>query len=197
VNDDWLSLPDGASLADVLAMEPPVEAVAAEPLPGREPEPVAARARRAFVLFTVAGSTYGIDEAFVSEVARVPSITATPHVPAWVRGVASLRGDIVSVVDLRIFLGLEPTSLHAGRLLVVRLPGEEFAAGLLVDRVDQIANLPAGDVQLPVSPIEGALAPYLAGVCRNDDRLVTVLDFDRFLRSPEIRQFERNDHATE
>jgi purine-binding chemotaxis protein CheW len=142
------------------------------------------------VLFTVAGATFGVRETFVSEVARVPSITSVPRVPAWLRGVTNLRGDIVSVVDLRLYLGLEPTSIHTGRLVVVRLVNEDFSMGLLVDRVDLIAAVPLDDVRLPVSPVEGPLASFLTGVCQVGARLVAVFDLDRFLRSADIRQFE-------
>ena len=192
--DDWASLDPGASLLDALAAEPAFDAIATDVV---VPAAAPAAAARRLVVFTVAGTTYAVPEMFVSEVARVPSITIVPRVPAWIRGITNLRGDIVSVVDLRLFLGFDATSPHTGRLLVVRLVNEDFAAGLLVDGVDQIANVAADAVRMPVSPIAGSMAAYLTGVCHVGERLVTVLDFDRFLRSPEIRQFERNDHATE
>ena len=180
-----------ASLLEALSLEPPLDV--SEPVPDHAVRTTTTPL--GLVLFVVAGSTYGVRDEFVSEVARIPKITAIPHVPAWVRGVTSLRGDITSAVDLRVFLGLDPTSLHAGRLLVVRLPHEEFLAGLLVDRVDKIANVPPDDVRPPVSPIDGPLAPFLAGVCQIGERFIAVLDLDKFLRSPEIRQFESRTDA--
>ena len=174
-----------SSLVDALARDRGIE-VGNLAATGAAPEVRPLR----FVLFAVADATYAIPEGYVSEVARVPAMTVVPHVPPWVRGVTNLRGDVVSVADLRVYLGLEPTLLHTGRLLVVRLPHEDFSMGLLVDRVDLIANVPRDAVRLPVSPVEGALAPFLTGVCQVGDRLVTVIDLDRFLRSTDIRQFE-------
>jgi purine-binding chemotaxis protein CheW len=142
------------------------------------------------VLFVVSGATYGVQDTLVTEVGRVPKITAVPRMPPWLRGVTSLRGDIVSVVDVRTFLGLEATSLHTGRLLVVRLPDEEFSVALLVDEVQQIASVAVDAVKPPASPLEGALAPFLTGVTETGGRLVAVLDLERLLRSAEIRQFE-------
>ena len=143
-----------------------------------------------FVLFTVAGTTYGVLETFVTELGRVPNITSVPNVPPWVRGVTNLRGDVLSVIDVRVFLGLDSILTHKGRMLVVRLLNEEFSVGLLVDSVDQIVSAPADDIRAPASPLEGALASYLSGVCQVAERLVAVLDLDRLLRSPEIRQFD-------
>ena len=176
-----------------------LEALAAVPQPGSpeaaDVEHRDARELRRYVLFTVAGDTYGVPDTLVTEVGRVPKVTLVPHTPAWVRGVTSLRGDVLSVIDLRTFLALEPTAAHNGRLLVARLADEEFSIGILVDSVDQIAGVPLEEVRPPVSPLAGALAPFLTGVCQAGDRVVAVLDLDRLLRSPEIRQFEDGDAA--
>jgi chemotaxis signal transduction protein len=203
--DDWLSsaaaqaappaepppVAPAASLLDALAADAARDAtVAAAP---SAPRRVDESLLRRLLLFTVAGSTYGVLETFVTEVARVPRLTLVPHVPPWVRGVTNLRGDIVSVIDLRLLQGLEPTSLHAGRLLLARLIDQDFSVGLLVDAVDQIASVPADDVRAPAAPLDGALAPFLSGVCQHAGRLVAVIDMDRLLRSAEIRQFGGED----
>ncbi len=175
------------SLIDALSLDaPPITEGFIPEAPAAE----AGRRSQRLVLFTVASSMYGVPETFVTEVARVPAVTAVPHVPHWVRGVTNLRGDIISVVDLRSFIGLEGTSPHTGRLVVVRLIDEEFSAGLLVDAVEQIAAVALEDVRMPAGPIEGALAPYLTGVSQVGERLVAVLDLERLLRSADVRQFE-------
>ena len=149
----------------------------------------AARGAR-YVLLSIASAHYAVLEAFVTELERVPKITPVPRVPAWVRGVTNLRGDILSVIDMRTFQGLDATSPVSGRMLVVRLLDEEFAAGLLVDGVDRIVAVPPDDIRPPQSSLEGPLASYLSGVCVIGERLVAVLDLDRLLRSSDIRQFE-------
>ena len=143
-----------------------------------------------FVQFTIASSCYAVSEAFVTELDRVPAITLVPQTPAWLRGVTSLRGDVLSVVDLRVLLGLDPTSAHTGRMLVVRLLDEEFSVGLLVDGVDRIITLEAGAVHPPAAPLEGPLASFLTGMCVAGEELVTIFDLERLLRSADIRQFD-------
>lgn len=143
-----------------------------------------------FVLLSIAGGHYAIPEAHVTELERVPRITMVPQTPAWLRGVTNVRGDIVSVIDMRSFLQLDAPPPASARLLVVRLLDEPFAAGLIVDTVDRIVSITMDAIQAPASPLEGPLAPYLGGVCEVGDRLVAVLDIDRFLRSGEIRQFD-------
>jgi purine-binding chemotaxis protein CheW len=152
--------------------------------------PAHAAAAGRFVLLSVASAHYAVPEAFVTELDRVPRITIVPRVPEWLCGVANLRGDIVSVIDLRAYLGLAPHAPATARMLVVRLLDEPFTTGLIVDSVDRIATLQAEDVTAPASPLEGPLAPFVSGVCTVGDRLVAVLDVDRLLRSPDIRQFD-------
>jgi chemotaxis signal transduction protein len=186
-----------ATLADAIAVAD-----------GRLDGPVAATANAArekdgaqgqrYVLLSISSAHYAVPEAYVTELDRVPKITPVPRVPAWVRGVTNLRGDILSVMDMRTFLGLDASSPHTARMLVVRLLNEEFATGLVVDGVERIVTIPPDQITPPESSLEGPLAPYLSGMCVIDERLVAVLDLDRLLRSPDIRQFEElTDESTE
>jgi purine-binding chemotaxis protein CheW len=179
------------TLADALsALDDRLETDAlASPAAPSADKPLAADVQQ-YVLFDVASTTYAVPQALVTELDRVPKLTLVPHVPAWVRGVCNLRGDVLSLIDVRGFLGLDFTSPYTGQMLVVRLLDEDFSVGLLVDRVDRIAGIPRDDIRPSASPLEGALATYLAGVWSLDGRLVAVLNLDRWLRSPEIRQFD-------
>ena len=143
-----------------------------------------------YVLLSIASAHYAVREVFVTELERVPKITPVPRVPVWVRGVTNLRGDILSVIDMRTFLGLEASASQSARMLVVRLLNEDFATGLLVDGVDRIVSVPPDQITAPESSLEGPLAPYLTGMCVIEEQLVTVLDLEGLLRSSEIRQFE-------
>src|SRR6185295_7344230 len=160
------TLADAVSLVDAQLDAAPAPVTAA---------PAADTSRSArFVQFTIAESCYAVSEGFVTELDRVPAITLVPQTPAWLRGVTSLRGDVLSVVDLRVLLGLDPTSAHTGRMVVVRLLDEEFSVGLLVDGVDRIITLEPGAVHPPAAPLEGPLAPFLTGMCVAGEQLVTI-----------------------
>ena len=181
----------GETLADAIAvadgqLDGPVAAPA---MAVRDAGRDAARGER-YVLLSIASAHYAVLESFVTELERVPKMTAVPRVPAWVRGVTNLRGDILSVIDLRMFLGLDAASPQTARMLVVRLLDQEFSAGLLVDSVERIVSVPPDGIRPPESRLDGPLAGYLSGVCVIGERLVAVLDLDRLLRSSDIRQFD-------
>ena len=182
------TLLDAVTAADSVLESPLAAGAAAE----RE-----AVAQQRFVLLTIAGTDYAIAEAFVTELERVPRITLVPRVPHWMRGVTNMRGDILSVIDMRGFLGLDGAPPPTARMLVVRLLDEPFAAGLLVDSVDRIVAVARDHITAPACPLDGPLAPFLGGVFQIGDRLVAMLDVDRLLRSPEIRQFDEPIEAEE
>ena len=143
-----------------------------------------------YVLFTIAETCYAVPEALVTELDRVPKVTLVPQVPVWVRGVANLRGDVISVIDLRAFLGLEASPIFRERMLVVRLLDQDFTTALVVDNVERIVAIAAEDIRPTEAAIEGSLGAFLMGVATAGDRLAAVLDLDRLLRSGDIRQFE-------
>jgi purine-binding chemotaxis protein CheW len=158
------------------------------------PAPPKSRTRTAeeqLVVFTLGGVDYGVAIGNLREVGRLPSVTPVPNVPTWVLGVANIRGDIVSLVDLRAFLGLEPYGRQTtARLLVARDRQEEVTAGLVVDQVKGIRYVTADRISAATSPIEDRVAPYLRGFTEQDGRLLVLLDLNRLLLSPEMRQFE-------
>ncbi len=142
------------------------------------------------VIFTLDGASYSFPIASVTEIGRPLALTPLPNVPEWVAGVANLRGDIISVVDLRRFLGLGDQAESGGRMLVVRSRSEEIQTALLVDAVRGIRFFSGGRVQQPTAPVENSVTPYMRGVYEHDQGLVVLLDPEKLMLSPEMHQFE-------
>ena len=150
----------------------------------------AAQAGR-YVLFTLAGSCYAVSVPHVLEISRVPPVTPVPNVPTWIRGIVNVRGEILSVIDVRLLLGCE--EIHQGgenRMLVVKTRGDEIMTSLVVDQVMGIVPLSTTCLDAPTAPPPGKAAPYLSGVYEYGSQVVAVFDLERFLLSPEVRQFE-------
>lgn len=144
-----------------------------------------------YVLFTLAGTRYAIAIATVLEIGRVPAITYVPNVPPWIRGVTNLRGEILSVIDFRLFLGLTaPASLDHSRLLVVQALEQELTTALIVDQVNGMLHLSAPRPAGPEVAVSDKLAPYLRGVYDQHSQFLAVFDLERWLASPDVRQFE-------
>ena len=143
------------------------------------------------VLFVLAGTHYAVPLANVLEIQRVPQITSLPQVPEWLRGVTNMRGDVLSVVDLRMLLGLAPSErLEGERMVVVKSTSEEIAIGWIVDRVAGIRGIGAEELKPRSALMTGPVISFIQGIVQRGERLIAVLDVNRVLGSPELRQFE-------
>jgi purine-binding chemotaxis protein CheW len=133
------------------------------------------------------GERFGIPNSFVREVGPVGRLTEVPCTPAFVAGIANLRGEIVSVFDLRplFSLAVEPIGPDQ-KMVVVRAGAVEI--GLLVDAIHGVRAIPAGDVQQGLPTIKGEQARYVRGVTA--ERLA-VLDIQSILTDERLTVNER------
>lgn len=100
-----------------------------------------------FLSFLLAGEAYAVPLASVLEIVVPPPLTEVPRAPKAILGVASVRGRLLTVVDLRVVLGVEgESSPNKGRLLLGRGPEDELMAAR-VDEVDQVLRLPEDQVE--------------------------------------------------
>jgi len=136
---------------------------------------------RKFVAFRLEGDPYAVPIERVREIVRIRSITAVPRVPREVRGVISLRGEIVQVVDLRRRLGMcerEPT--RSSRIIV--LHGEDQdVAGVLVDEVTDVLRVEEEAVQAP----PGGASEFVSSLCDRDGSFVSVMSLERVMNLDE------------
>ena len=121
---------------------------------------------------------YALPVERVREIVRLRPITQMPRVPASVRGVLSLRGEIVQVIDLRLRLGLPASRDENPRRRIVVLNGEDGQmTGLLVDRVSEVLRLREEDLRPPT----GRDAGTVSALAPQGNRFVSVFDVDRVL----------------
>ena len=171
------------------AVETELEDEAAASAPAAKPAPERER-RRSYVVFGLGGARYAVQATNVVEVGRVPRVTPLPNVPAWLRGVANLRGDILSVVDLRELLGMGPREDGApGRMLVV-CDREETTTALVVDEIPGMTRIAPEAMDPTAVAADERLRPWVAGLVEQEGKLLTVLDVDRLLGAQALRQFQ-------
>ena len=124
---------------------------------------------------------FGLDVLEVQEIVPTQTVTPVPLAPPAVAGVMNLRGQIVTVVDLRRRLDLPPLE-RAGRSLSIVLRGPLDPVCLRVDRVGDIVELEADAVQPPPETLDGPVREVLAGVCdHHTERLLLMLDSSKVL----------------
>ncbi|WIM06759.1 MAG: chemotaxis protein [Candidatus Nitricoxidivorans perseverans] len=123
--------------------------------------------------------TYGINVFKVREVMRTPPITAAPDMPAAVKGMVSLRGVLVPVVDLAEYAGIQPES---PREIMIVTEYNGHTQGFLVEAVDTILRLDWSQMRVPPEMLTTNMGGLVTAVTElPDGRLVMLLDVERVL----------------
>jgi purine-binding chemotaxis protein CheW len=157
---------------------------------GSAPTTEAPAAAPRYVVFRLGDEDFGFPLAAVQEIARPVPITPVPNTPDWLVGVGNVRGDVVSMVDLRQFLGMTRNAAEAERLLVVQSKTDDLVVGLLVDNVRGLTSIIPENIRQPATPLEGRIPALLAGLAEVDGHLLGVLAAERLLHAPELRQLQ-------
>jgi purine-binding chemotaxis protein CheW len=148
-----------------------------------------------FLTFSLAGEFYGLAVLKVREIIKLVPITPVPQMPAHVNGVVNLRGKIIPVVDLRVRFGM-PAAAHTDRtcIIVVQVttaPQTTNALGLVVDSVEEVINLGAGDIEKTPDFGTAVDISYLVGMGKIKGRVVALLDIDRVLSQGAIENLTK------
>ena len=151
----------------------------------RRPDEEDARPGASIAVVALDGERFGLDLGPVREFASIRQLTPLPGVPPHVLGVMNLRGDLVTVVDLRVPLGLPAAPAPPSGAVVVRV--DDGLAGLAVDAVVDVATLHEADVgPVPVAARALAGAHRMLGAVPHDGRLLTLLDLPGMLRDGDL-----------
>jgi purine-binding chemotaxis protein CheW len=124
---------------------------------------------------------FGVDALHVQEILTYQEITSVPLAPEYVRGLINLRGQIVTVIDLRRRLGFEQLEdTQTGMNLIVNSP--EGLMSLLVDQIGNVLDLQRDHLKPPPGTIRGVAVHYIQAVCQLEDELLLVLDLESILQ---------------
>jgi purine-binding chemotaxis protein CheW len=138
---------------------------------------------QSFVVFRLGKEGYALEVMRVQEVLDMQSLTEVPGGPKSLLGVINLRGHVVPVYDLRTPFGLpkDPKPAQVPSVLIVEtIPGSDYqVTGLVVDRVSDVLEFSAEEVQPPPQLGLGKATPYVRGLIRHQDGFLLVLDVDR------------------
>ena len=133
-----------------------------------------------FITFAIGDDHYGIDIMAVREIKDWTAIRHLPHQPDYVRGICSLRGAFIPIVDLRCRFGqglTEATPLHV--FIIVQIGRQQV--GLLADRVSDIVSVERANIK-PVPEVDGTRGlGFLSGLATVDDATVGLIDLDSIL----------------
>lgn len=141
---------------------------------------VAERQAHDFVTLRVDRQLFGISVTAVRDVLRPQPITPVPLAPDAVAGTLTVRGRIVTAIDVRARLGLGKTHAAAGyRLVGVEHQGDSY--GLIVDSAGEVVSLPLQDFEHNPVSLPAAWRQVSMGIYRLKDELLVVLNVEKLL----------------
>jgi purine-binding chemotaxis protein CheW len=150
-----------------------------------EAKPLNASGEVEFVTFYVGDLLMGVDINQLEEINRLIDITPVPHAPPYVRGVVNLRGEVVTVVDLRRILGLGESEITGrNRNVIVNSQGEQI--GLLVDRIADVVRASNDELDRPPANVGGVDGRFFKGIYKLEKNLLIILDVDAAIAMNEI-----------
>ena len=142
-----------------------------------------------FLTFHVAGEDYGIEIRYVTEIIGIQKITDVPDMPDFVRGVINLRGKVIPVMDVRTRFHLPPRD-YDDRTCIIVVNINEMAVGLVVDKVNEVADIPESQIEPAPRSGRGGGSRYIKGMGKIGNEVKILLDVSRLLGEEHLVQLD-------
>ncbi len=130
--------------------------------------------------FTIGDRYFGINVAKVVEIMQYGAITPMPNSNPFVEGIFKPRDSIMTVINLPAYMGLSPAENESRSIFIITNFNKTNTA-FHVHSVEGIHRVSWTNIEKPDSTIYGGEESLATGIARFDDRLITILDFEKIL----------------
>jgi len=146
-----------------------------------------------FVTFIVDNEEFGIDIRQIQEINRIEKITKLPKAPSFIEGIINLRGEIIPVIDLRKRFDITSRELDdSSRVIITDISGKK--TGLIVDRVNEVLNLPISNIEPTPDIIASAISSDFidaVGKAGDNKQMIMILNVDKILSKSENNEYKK------
>lgn len=125
-------------------------------------------------VFSLGKEYFGCDLAIVKEFIDIESITPIPCCPQHIVGNINLRGEIITLVDIRSVLNFSSTEETATQAIVVQI--DDISAGIVVDRIFDVLSIDRQQLIPPPTGVAAEIKPYFQGMATYEDNFLSALD---------------------
>ena len=144
-----------------------------------------------YLTFALGNEGFGLEILKVREIIGYMDITAVPRTPSYVKGVINLRGQVISVVDLRAKFAMSPADRTDETCIIVveiRAGDRKLHTGIIVDRVSEVLDIAAEQIEDAPEFGAGVDERFILGMAKVADSVKILLDIDRVLAADEVAQ---------
>jgi purine-binding chemotaxis protein CheW len=141
-----------------------------------------------YMTFKLGAEEYGLEILKVRELIGLMETTRVPRAPEFIRGLINLRGKVIPVIDLRVKFGMQTVELSPQNVIIVVHIGSSNAGitmGILVDEVLEVRAIGEDEIEPPPNFQTQAVAEFIRGIGKADERIIILLDIDRVLTGAE------------
>lgn len=143
--------------------------------------------RGKYLTFWTDSQLFGIPIANVVQIVGVQTITKIPEFPEYAKGIIDLRGSIIPVIDVRLRLHKQEVPYNE-RTCIIVISIQESLMGLIVDAVDEVANIEDEAISASPKISQDTTNAYLTGVAKLQSKVVLLLDSTKILKADEIAE---------
>jgi purine-binding chemotaxis protein CheW len=150
----------------------------------------AAQQAQQYLTFMLGGEVFAIGILAIKEIIEYDSLTVVPMMPDCIRGVINLRGAVVPVMDLSARFGRSATAVTKRTCIVIveiETAGERHDVGVIVDAVNEVLEIPAGEIEPPPAFGPKIRTDFIRGIGKVGGKFVIVLDNNQVLSVDDVQ----------
>jgi purine-binding chemotaxis protein CheW len=129
-----------------------------------------------YLAFQLGKEQYAIPLLQVKEVIEMSEPTPIPQTPSYFKGVINLRGQVISVLDLRAKLKLTKIENGPKTAIIILDLDPQLCLGVIVDRINSVLAFPNEDLSPAPDTHSSVKEQYLTSVARKDNKMTLILD---------------------
>ncbi|MDX9730228.1 MAG: chemotaxis protein CheW [Bdellovibrionales bacterium] len=138
-----------------------------------------------YLAFQLGTEQYAIPLLQVKEVIEMNDPTPIPQTPTYFKGVINLRGQVISVLDLRLKLQLPKIENGPKTAIIILDLDEDLCMGVIVDRINSVLAFPSENISPAPDNMTGK-EQYLTGVARRDGKMTLILNVHSVLNIQDL-----------
>ena len=140
-----------------------------------------------FLEFSLGMENYAVPLLVVREVIAVPNTTYVPNTPQYFVGIMNLRGQVISIIDLRKKIGVPPREDNSETAVVI-LDLHSVTIGAIVDSINRVIAIHPDDVSKSPAGIanKGLKTHHVSGIYRDTDSMTVMMDISKVLDLGEL-----------
>lgn len=143
-----------------------------------------------FLAFSLGSEEYAFPLLAVKEVIAIPDLTPIPQSPPHFAGIMNLRGQVISVIDLRVKFGIKCLNGEETSVIILDLSGQSI--GVIVDSINSVIAPQEAELSEP-PPLQGNKnSESITHVFRKENSLVLVLDVPKAIGRDDLNLLNKN-----